>query len=210
MGQSLTVDLRAVGKLTYHCAGLVSRVWEPDLCLLLKRYDSLSHLELGQEARLDHVSEQDGWGLSLLEIGPEPRGYDRVEALGELPRPNLSKPCSYVRGEGAIDDYPCHEVTGVAKPFKPRRSLTAALERHWVTGFHVDGYDVPRVVALRIPKPTMSVLHACLLHHFEEVDWRKLPEVLFAGDDARGVVFPENPLGQGFGIVWCEEAAGLY
>ena len=87
-----------------------------------------------------------------------------MEALGELPRSDLSEPCPYVLGKGSVDAYPCHAVTGVAEPFKPRRCLTVPLKAGRVAGFHVDRYDVPRVVALGIPETTMTVLHAGILH----------------------------------------------
>ena len=49
----------------------------------------------------------------------------------------------------------------------------------------------------------MAVFHARSLHHVEEVDGRGLPDVLFAGDDARGVVLAEDLLGQGLRVFWC-------
>ena len=51
-GQPFAIGLAALGKLAYDAAALVPVFREPDLSFLLKAYDSLTDLEVFQEARL--------------------------------------------------------------------------------------------------------------------------------------------------------------
>ena len=197
-GEALAIGFGALRKLTNDRAGLVPRVREPHLRLLLKGNDGLGNLELGQEARLDHVGKESrGHPLLFLEVGAEPRCHNRVKAGGKLPAADLGEAGADVVDsyaiKWAVDGDAGHAVSWVAEALKPRRGLSLALEARRVAGLHVDANHFVDVVVGNVPETTVAVFHARSFHHVEEVDGRGLPDVLFTGDHARGVVLTEDP-----------------
>ena len=200
----LAVGFGALRKLSDDRARLVPWVREPHLCLLLEGNDGLGNLELGQEARLDHVGKKSrGHPLLFLEVRAEPRRHNRVKAGGKLPAADLGEAGADVLRERSVNGDAGHAVSWVAEALKPWRGLSLALKARRVAGLHVDANHSVDVVVGGVPKTAVAVFHARNLHHVEEVDGRGIPDVLFAGDDARGVVLTEDPWGQGFGILWC-------
>ena len=201
----LAVGFGALCKLSDDRARLVPRVREPHLRLLLEGNDGLGNLELSQEARLDHVGKKSrGHPLLFLEVRAEPRCHNRVKAGGKLPAADLGEAGADVVDriaiKWAVDGNAGHAVSWVAEALKPWRGLSLALKARRVAGLHVDANHFVDVEVGGVPETAVAVFHA---RSFHQVDGRGLPDVFFAGDDARGVVFPKDLLGQGFGILWC-------
>ncbi|KAK3771924.1 hypothetical protein RRG08_053905 [Elysia crispata] len=198
------VGFGALCKLSDDRARLVPRIREPHLRLLLEGNDGLSDLELGQEARLDHIGKKrNGCPLFFLEMRAEPRCHNRMKVDGELPAADLGEAGADVDRQWAVDSDAGHAVSWVAEALEPWRGLSFALEARGIAGFHVDTDHSVDVVVGGVPETAVTVFHARSLHHVEEVDRRGLPGVLFARHDARGVVLTEDPSRQGFGILWC-------
>ena len=136
----LAVGFGALPKLSDDRACLVPRVREPHLCLLLEGNDGLGNLELGQEARLDHVGKKScGHPLLFLEVRAEPRCHNRVKAGGKLPAADLGEAGADVvdsyATKWAVDGDAGHAVSWVAEALKPWRGLSLALKAGRVAGF---------------------------------------------------------------------------
>ena len=127
----------------------------------------------------------------------EPRCHNRVKAGGKLPAADLGEAGADVVDsyaiKWAVDGDAGHAVSWVAGALKPWRGLSLALKARRVAGLHVDANHFVDVVVGGVPETAVAVFYTRSLHHVEEVDGRGLPGVLFAGDDARGVVLTEDP-----------------
>ena len=188
------VSFGALCKLSNDRPRLVPRGREQHLRLLLEGNYGLSDLELGQEARLDHVGKKSrGHPLFFLEMRAEPRCHNRMKVGGKLPAADLGEAGADVVRQRAVEGDAGHAMSWVAEALKPRRGLSFALKARRIAGFHVDTDHFIDVVVGGVLETAMAVFHARSLHHVEEVDGRGLSGVLFARDDARGVVLTEDP-----------------
>ncbi|KAK3785867.1 hypothetical protein RRG08_063139 [Elysia crispata] len=123
----------------------------------------------------------------------EPRCHNRMKVGGKLPAADLGEAGADVVRQRAVEGDAGHAMSWVAEALKPRRGLSFALKARRIAGFHVDTDHFIDVVVGGVLETAMAVFHARSLHHVEEVDGRGLSGVLFARDDARGVVLTEDP-----------------